>query len=138
MIVAHRIALSVLVGLAAAFIVSVVSAQAQSGSAPPGLTEAPEFYARVAAVFGMDQGVLQPLVPEFKREGVDTRDAVLLIIFGHKRTLRVLREEKITKEQLPAAFRESIVALLQTRKARTDWKTFTCDQLGVDLYAMLK
>ena len=100
--------------------------------------ESGAFWARVATFFGIEPKVLQDLAPELRREGVGTRDAVLMVVLVHKRTLRLLRGEKITKDELGQRFRDNVHDLLATRRVRANWKTLICDQLGVDLNEMVK
>jgi hypothetical protein len=129
------------IAVAAVFVASMALAQEgakQSSSMQELPPESSAFYARVATFFGMDPKVIQGLVPELRQEKVNTRDAVLLIIFAHKRTLPLLRGEKISKEEVEKVFRDNISDLLQERRRRADWRTVICDELGVDLYAMIK
>jgi hypothetical protein len=97
------------------------------------------FYARVASFLGLDPKVVQAAMPELQREGVNERDSVLLLLFGYKRTLRLLREEKITKEEVEKSFHDSILAFLETRRARpTGWKGYISTELALELHDVAK
>ena len=137
----RRTAICLVIGVAAGVAASPAIAQEQTKQSSPMqelATESNIFWARVATFFGLDPQVIQGIVPEFRQEGVNTRDAVLLSIFAHKRTLRLLRGEKITKDELGARFRDEVHELLAIRRVRTNWKTLLSDQLGVDLNEMVK
>jgi hypothetical protein len=126
---------------AALFLASPAFAEqgANQGASPQGETQAPNaFYARVASFLGMEPNLIEGLVPEFRREGVKTNDAVLLLLFADKRTQRLLREETITKEEMGKTFRDSISGFLEKRRAQPDWRGAISQELGVDLHDMTK
>jgi len=108
-------------------------------SSPHAKTQEPHgFYARVASFLGMEPTFIEGLAPEFRREGVKTRDAVLLLLFANKRTQRLLMEEKITKAEAQKNFRDSITEFLEKHRARRDWREAISKELGLDLHNMTK
>ncbi len=97
------------------------------------------FYARVASFLGLHPKVVQAVLPEFKREGVNERDSVILLLFAYKRTLRLLREEKITKGEVEKSFHDSILAFLERRRAKpTGWKGYISTELALELHDVAK
>jgi len=127
--------------LAAVFITSLAFAEegARKGAAAQQVSpEVKAFYARLASFLGMEPNFFMGLAPEFQRDGVANKDAVLLLLFAHKRTQRLLREEKITTEDRQKTFRDSISGFLEERKARQDWRAAISDELGFSLHDMTK
>ncbi len=132
--------------IAVGMLVVATLALAEEGAAPgasqPEVTpDETVFYARVASFLGLPPKVVQAVVPEFKREGVNERDSVLLLLFAYKRTLRLLREEKITKEQVDKGFSDSIRYFLETRRARpgpAGWKGYISTEMALELHDVVK
>ncbi len=112
---------------------------AKNGPSRPEVeAEAAAFYGRVATFLGLEPGLVESVLPEFRREGVKTRDAVLVLIFAHKRTLRLFREEKITKDEVEKSFRASISEFLEKRRTRQNWREVICGELGLDVHDVTK
>jgi len=130
-----------ILAVAAIFVASLALAQ-EKAKEDSSLQELPPessaFYARLATFFGMDPKLIRGLVPELRQEKVNTRDAVLLILFAHKQTRRLLREEKITKDEVAKRFHDSFRDFLAKRRTQGDWRGLICHELGVDVYAMTK
>ena len=126
---------------AAVFITSLAFAEEgarQGASAQQVSPESNAFYARLASFLGMEPNLFVGLAPEFQRDGVARKDAVLLLLFAHKRTQRLLREEKITKDDRQKTFRDSISGFLEKRRARQDWRAAISDELGLHLHDITK
>jgi hypothetical protein len=126
---------------AAVFITSLVFAEEgarQGASAQQVSPEVNAFYARLASFLGMEPSLFMGIAPEFQRDGVANKDAVLLLLFAHKRTQRLLREEKITTEDRQKTFRDSISRFLEERRAGQDWRAVISGELGFSLHDMTK
>ncbi len=127
--------------VAVAFIASLAFAEEgalQGASAQQASPEPNVLNARVASFLGMEPSLIEGLAPEFRREGVKTSDAVLILLFADKRTQRLLREEKITKDEMQKTFRDSVSAFLQRSRAGRDWREAISKELGVELHDLTK
>jgi len=95
-------------------------------------------YGRVATFLGLEPKVGESLVPEFNRNGVKPRDGVLLMVLAHHRMLQLLREERITKNDLEKTFRDGIGEFLEVRRTRPSWRDAITLSLGLDVHDLLK
>jgi hypothetical protein len=127
--------------LAAVFITSLAFAEEGARKGAPAQQVSPEedaFYARLASFLGMEPNLFRGIAPEFQRDGVARKDAVLLLLFAHKRTQRLLREEQITTDERQKTFRDSVSGFLERRRSQQDWRAAISGELGFSLHDMTK
>lgn len=97
------------------------------------------FYGRVATFLGIEQRIGEAVGERFVNDGVTPREGVLLMLFAHKQTQRLQREQKITtKNDAERSFQDGVTEFLATRKASSQWREVISKKLEVSLHDLTK